>query len=400
LNAPPPGPGGRRSPDARAADRTTDRDARDAEVEELRAKLRRLAEEVAENERKLKRAQERQLELLAAETLPELFEVVTRRLATSYALDAVTLVLEDPQHEIRHLMLGTGDHPDDFPGVLFVDALSVVAPQFGALHRPWLGKFVRPDHGLLFPRALHADLQSLALVPLRRHDRTSGVLCFGSRDPERFTHRHGSDILQHLGSIVAVCIENAANRARVLKSGLADYLTGWHTRRYLHARLREELARAQRQGGHVACLMVDVDWFKQINDTYGHLGGDEAIREIAQRIEAQIRASDTAARFGGDEFSLLLPDTTLEEAGRLAERIRVAVGSTPIELGQGQSHAVTLSMGAAAVAPTRADADLKALADRLLADADAALYRAKAAGRNRHASSAVDPAADDPPIDA
>jgi diguanylate cyclase (GGDEF)-like protein len=394
VTVPPPGPGARRPAESRAVD------PRDAEIEELRARLRRLSDEAAENEKKLKRAQERQIDLLRAETLPDLFAVVTRRLAASYALDAVTLVLEDPHHEIRHLMLGTGDHPDDFPGVQFVDALSVVAPQFAALHRPWLGKFVRPDHGLLFPGAAQKDVKSLALVPLRRQDRNAGVLCFGSRDPERFTHRHGSDFLQHLGSIVAVCIENASNRARVLKSGLADYLTGWHTRRYLHARLREELARAQRHGGHVACLMIDVDWFKQINDTYGHLGGDEAIREIAQRIEGQIRASDTAARFGGDEFSLLLPDTTLPDAGRLAERIREAVIATPIELGHGQSHAVTLSMGAAAVAPTRADEDLKSLADRLLADADAALYRAKAAGRNRYASAAALADAEAPPFDA
>ncbi len=368
----PPGPGGRRPAEPR-----------DAELEDLRTRLRRLRDEALENEKRLKRAQERQLELLAAETLPELFAVVTQGLAASYQLDAVTLVLEDPQHEVRHLMLGTGDHPDDFPGVQFVDALSVLAPQLAALHRPWLGKFVRPDHGLLFPAGVQKDLQSLALLPLRRHARTAGVLCFGSRDAERFTHRYGTDILQHLGSVVAVCVENAANRARVLKSGLADYLTGWHTRRYLHARLREELARAQRHGGHVSCVMIDVDWFKQINDTYGHLGGDEAIREIAQRIEAQIRASDTAARFGGDEFSLLLPDTTLGDAARLAERIRAAVTATPVEIAHGQFHPVTLSMGAAAVRPTRADTDLKSLADRLLADADAALYRAKAAGRNR-----------------
>lgn len=391
------GSGGRRPPEPRAAD-----DARDAELDELRARLRRIAEEAAENERKLKRAQERELELLAAETLPDLFRVVTRELVASYGLDAVTLVLEDPQHEIRHLLLGTGDHPDDFPGVQFADSLVVLAPQLASLHRPWLGKFVRPDHGLLFPGAAQKELQSLAILPLRRQRRTAGVLCFGSRDPERFTHRHGSDFLQHLGSILAVCVENACNRARILKSGLADYLTGWHTRRYLHARLREELARAQRQGGHVACLMIDVDWFKSINDTYGHLGGDEAIREIAARIENEIRASDTAARFGGDEFALLLPDTTLADAARLAARIRAAVGATPVELGHGQSHRVTLSMGAAALQPTRADGDLKALADRLLADADAALYQAKAAGRDRYEPAvrvAAGPGAGDPPAD-
>lgn len=373
--------GGRRA-DAAPSD---PRDAQVAElktqVAELKARIRALSDEAGANEQKFRRAQERELDLLRADTLPALFSQVTDGFAASYAVDALTLVLEDPQHEIRHLVIGGGDHPEDFPGVEFVDALAPLAPQLASLHRPWLGKFVRPDHALLFRGA--KDLQSIALVPLRRHGRTSGVLCFGSRDPERFTHRMGSDFLQHLGTVVAVCVENACNRARVLRAGLADYLTGWHNRRYLHARLREELARAQRQGAHVACLMIDVDHFKTINDTYGHLGGDEAIREIAARIESQIRASDTAARFGGDEFALLLPDTTLADAARLAERIRAAIAATPVELTGGRTHAVTLSMGAASLQPTRSDEDLKSLADRLLADADAALYRAKAAGRDR-----------------
>ena len=208
------------------------------------------------------------------------------------------------------------------------------------------------------------------------------MLCFGSRDPERFTPRLGVEILQHLASIVAVCLENASNRARVLRAGLADYLTGWHNRRYLQARLREELARAQRHHGFVACLMIDIDHFKAVNDDFGHFGGDEALRETATRIDAQIRASDTAARFGGDEFVLLLPETSLEDALRLGERIRAAM-LTPVDVGRGRSRQVTLSIGAAAVRPTRDAADLKSLAERLLADADAALYHAKAAGRDR-----------------
>jgi diguanylate cyclase (GGDEF)-like protein len=355
---------------------------RDAEIDELKALIRALREEAARNETLLKRRQQVEIELLRAETLPELFGQATAGLESAYHLEQVSLLLEDPQHEIRHLLIGAGDHPEDFPDVHFVDTLVGLAPQLAALHRPWLGAYVKPDHQLLFRGPRAKELQSLALVPLRRQARTVGVLCFGSHDRERYTHRMASDFLQHLGSIVSVCIENGCNRARVLKSGLADYLTGWHTRRYLHARLREELARAQRTGTSVACIMIDVDRFKEINDTHGHLGGDEAIREITSRVETQIRASDTTARFGGDEFALLLPDTALADAAILGERIRAAL-APPVEIGHGTRLAVTLSMGAAAVQPTRSDADLKALADRLLADADAALYRAKAAGRDR-----------------
>ena len=358
--------------------------AESAELEELRLVLKTLRDEAAANEQKWQRLLEREIELLRAETLAEFLAIVTRGLQASYGLDAVQLIIEDPNHETQHLLLGAGHHAEDLVGVTFADTLVGLAPQLGTLRQPWLGNWVRADHELLFPGA--TDLKTLALLPLRRQARTFGVLCFGSRDPERFSHRMRADFLAHLASVVAVCFENACNRARVLASGLADYLTGWHNRRYLHGRLREELARAQRGSHMVACLMIDVDHFKQLNDTYGHLGGDEALREIAARIELQIRASDTATRFGGDEFTLLLPEATIEDAARLAERIREAM-QAPIDVGEGRRHAVTLSIGVAALRPAREDRDLKALSERLLAEADAALYRAKAEGRNRVAVS-------------
>ena len=356
------------------------------ELEELRTRVRTLIEEGAANERKLKRTLEREIELLATETLPELLSRATHGLAESYALEGVTLLIEDPNHELQHLLLGAGDRLEEFPQVQFVDTLTGRAPQLGSLHRPWLGAYVRSDHELLFPGA--RELATLALVPLRRQTRTVGVLCFASRDPARFSQDMSTDFLEHLGSVVAVCLENAANRARVLRSGLADYLTGWPNRRYLAGRLREELARAQRSGDSVACLMIDVDRFKQLNDRCGHLGGDEALREIATRIESQMRASDTASRFGGDEFALLLPSAAVAAAVRLAERIQATMAA-PVDVGGGRAETVTLSIGAAALAPARGETDLKALADRLLADADAALYRAKAEGRNRICPAAI-----------
>jgi diguanylate cyclase (GGDEF)-like protein len=107
------------------------------------------------------------------------------------------------------------------------------------------------------------------------------------------------------------------------------------------------------------------------------------LKEIAQRVEAQIRSMDTAARFGGDELAILLPDATSSEAATLAERIRASVANDPVVLGPANLRNLSVSIGVAEVSPGRDDTDLKALADRLLADADAALYRAKALGRNR-----------------
>src|SRR5690606_12847583 len=113
---------------------------------------------------------------------------------------------------------------------------------------------------------------------------------------------------------------NVVNRARLLRSGFTDVLTGWHNRRYLQVRLAEELARARRDESTLVCLMLDLDHFKQINDTWGHGAGDEVLREVAQRVESQVRDSDVAARYGGEEFVILLPHTDVAAGRLLAER--------------------------------------------------------------------------------
>ena len=215
-----------------------------------------------------------------------------------------------------------------------------------------------------------------------RGEQLDGLLAFGSVDRRRFSPELASDFLAHLGVIAAICIENAVNRARLVRSGLTDFLTGFHNRRYLHARLTEELARAQRAHQTVACLMIDVDHFKRINDQYGHLAGDAVLRELAQRIDAEMRMSDTGARFGGDEFAIVLPQGGAADGAIVAQRVLNAVRSTPIAITPGVTETVTLSIGVAAAAPDPTTRDFKSLAERLMAEADAALYRAKGAGRN------------------
>jgi diguanylate cyclase (GGDEF)-like protein len=351
------------------------------ENEELKKRVAQMTAEAANNETILKRTLARELTLMRADSLAQLLDALVAGLRESYALDAVSIVLLDPQHEVRHLLVAGGDRPEEFKQIFFVDSLVGLAPQLNVLHKPWLGPFVGADHHLLFPGT--PNLKSAALVPLPRKDRTTGALCFGSRDATRFTRHHATDFLSHLGAVAAVCLENAVNRARLLRAGITDFLTGWHNRRYLQQRLKEELARMQRRGGVMACLMIDIDRFKSINDGYGHLAGDSALKEVAHRIEGQIRSMDTAARFGGDELAILLPEANSSEAANLAERIREVIAATPFALNSQISRTLTISVGVATVAPGRHETDLKAVADRLVADADAALYRAKALGRNR-----------------
>ena len=354
------------------------------ELRALQARLAALTEQVNRNDSLLRKTQERELELLRAGSLSQLFERLITGLRASYQLDGVGLILHDPQHEIRHLLSGDGLALDALPGVCFVDALTTQAPQLAHLERPWLGPFQKADHELLLPGVAHAE--SLALIPLRRHEQLDGVLVFSSLDPLRFTQELASDFLAHLGLVAAICIENAVNRARLLRSGYTDFLTGFHNRRYLHARLREELARAQRARQSIVCLMIDLDHFKRINDQYGHLAGDGVLREVAQRIDAEMRISDTGARFGGDEFALVLSEAAITDAEKVAARVLHAVRHQPVFIGK-VAETITLSIGLAAATPGPGMRDYKVLAERLMAEADAALYRAKSAGRNRIATS-------------
>jgi two-component system cell cycle response regulator len=356
--------------------------AKELEVAELRRRVARLTEEARKNEDAWKRAQAREMELLEADGLSELLNRLTGGLRDSYQLEAATLVLADRDHEIRHLLISQRTSPDALsPDVRFVDTLHGLAPQFAAAVRPWLGPFSQSGHGLLFPG--RQRLGSVALLPLMRRERLVGSLNLGSADRIRFNRSLATDFLHHLGVIAAFALENTINRARLLRSGFTDVLTGWHNRRYLQARLREELARSSRERTALACLMVDVDHFKRINDEHGHLAGDEVLSQLARRVDAVVRSSDVSARYGGEEFVILLPGTDARAASILAERIRQAVSAQPFGIGAGErALGVTVSIGVAEYRPAEREEEVKVAGERLIARADDALYEAKAKGRN------------------
>ena len=352
-----------------------------SQLEATRRRLDELTKEVARNEKKMRRTQQRELKLLQADDLDSLLTVLVDGLRASYGLEYVSVVLRDPDHDIRHLLLANGTPAEGFTNLLINESLAGLAPQYIVLHQPWLGAFAACDHQMICPGAV--GIKSIAMIPLKHRGKLLGSINLCSSDAHRFTRDHASDFLAHLGIIASFCVENTVNRMRLLRSGFTDVLTGWHNRRYLNMRLEEELARARRDSMGIICLMLDVDYFKQVNDTWGHAGGDAVLIEIAQRIESQVRASDVAARYGGEEFIVLLPNTEIVSAKLLAERIRMAISATPCDLPCGDSVTVTVSIGIAGVQPVSDDKDLKRIGDSLIARADVALYAAKSAGRDR-----------------
>lgn len=353
----------------------------DHEVLTLRRRLAALLKEAHANEKLLKKTQQREMELLRADDLPQLFTVICGHLAQSYRLNVVSLLLVDHDHEIRHLLLGAQVRLEDHPNVMFLDHADDLQAIFGEDRQPWLGPYAPHRHRKLFRYG--SGINSVALIPLWQRGQWVGCICFGSHDEARFAAHLGTAFLGHLGVVASFAVDNAVNRARLVRSGMTDFLTGWHNRRYLHERLKEELSHAQRNNSTVTCVLLDLDHFKIINDTHGHQVGDLALKAAAERINQQIRGSDAAARYGGDEFVVLARNLTQEQVMQLAERMRQAVCAAPLQLPGGIQHTISVSVGVALMQMDGVRIDMKSAAEQLLAEADAALYRAKQAGRNR-----------------
>ena len=172
----------------------------------------------------------------------------------------------------------------------------------------------------------------------------------------------------------------SAARAHLERLSLTDALLGCYNRRYFNEQLPREIERAYRYGTPLALAMADLDGFKQVNDVHGHMVGDEVLVCFVERAAECLRASDWIARFGGEEFAIVLPETRLDGAQRVAEKIRARCAATPIQTIAGELR-VTVSLGAAGL--TAGSASTTSAMTELLSHADSALYKAKRAGRNR-----------------
>ena len=160
---------------------------------------------------------------------------------------------------------------------------------------------------------------------------------------------------------------------------ITDPLTGAYNRRYLMEQLPREIERAARYGRTLSVVMCDVDHFKRVNDTHGHLVGDEVLKAFARMLQHCSRACDWVARYGGEEFVVVLPETTVMNANAAAEHLRAQVAATPLTLANGTILPITASFGVSGwpdVVP------MTSTVDELMGRCDAGVYASKAAGRN------------------
>jgi diguanylate cyclase (GGDEF)-like protein len=223
---------------------------------------------------------------------------------------------------------------------------------------------------------VHALAAALRGRSAHGYRRTLGFLSIARREqPFDSAER---DLFAYLAAQTSVSLDNASLHETVQAQARTDALTGLYNRRHLEAVLESEIGRSHRFGSEVGLVMVDLDGFKPINDTYGHQDGDRVLIEIATLLKRMTREVDQLARYGGDEIAIVLPESDVEGAVNLAERIRVAIEALEVERTAGGAPLrLTASFGVASLPESGTDRD------SLVAVADAALYRAKRGGGNR-----------------
>jgi len=252
--------------------------------------------------------------------------------------------------------------------------------RFSATKEPW--SKVIASNGTVIEKDLSSapeifrlfhESRSRMSIPLISFGQTLGVLTLHSSKPNAFRENE----LESLESVADICansIQNAHYVERVKQLAYLDGLTGIFNRRYFELRIMEEIERARRYGTGMAVIMADIDQFKRLNDEFGHLLGDEVLRQVSSIFHQQVRKIDVVCRYGGEEFAVLLSQTSAEQAMAVAEKLRRLVEAWQFP---GVPRMITISSGVAAF-PTHGKTR-----DEIIRAADSGLYAAKQAGRNQ-----------------
>jgi len=357
------------------------------DLTELQGHLDGMLDRVQHNSLTLKRLQAFEMRLIGLNSLAEIIDFILSETKALFELDTISLCLID-RKEIIAAYLAHARYPYQSRGDLFL----IKDPQFLKNHtviagRPLLGSYQSADCEHFFTGS--PQPASVMLAPILRRGKCMGSLNLGSYREDRFIHSMGTDFVEHLASVIAVCLENALNFETLRRTTLVDPLTGVNNRRYLEQRIEEELSRSQRSHQPLSCLFLDIDFFKHINDGHGHPAGDHVLTQVAADIKKQLRSNDVLARYGGEEFVALLSPSDEQKAGEIAERIRASIQALTIEFAE-RVIPVTVSIGTSTFQPDSAIKSVEGVvAEHLIQSADAALYQAKRNGRNRVENSGV-----------
>jgi len=354
----------------------------ETQVSMLQSHLDGMISRVQKNEKTLQRFQDLEMQLLSLNSLRELVEHVLEDVQLTFDLEAISFVVADADGEIKKFLVEDGFSFDEYVDAILLSDLAVFKKSFGRSQSIILGdvgKVLPPE---FWPQDSNKPT-TVSLIPLMRRGMFLGALVLGSDDSERFKADMATSFLDRLGKVLSVCMENTLNYEQLRRSSLYDTLTGVNNRRFFEQRLDEEILRSLRTGDYLSCIFLDIDFFKKVNDTYGHQVGDIALKHVADLIKSQLRSNDILARYGGEEFVAILSTANIDKALEVAERMRACVEVTPFLTPEDAEITITVSAGVATFV-VDAPGSCKAIGKNELIDlADKALYAAKGAGRNQ-----------------
>jgi diguanylate cyclase (GGDEF)-like protein len=316
-------------------------------------------------------------ELPALGRLPLMGRHLVTRLTGIFGACSATLLIADPETGLLSVLATTEERPDDS---LFLPLDDPAVELLRKAPRPLPAAQLAARSPSFAQRIPGFDPAGLA-VPLLNQEQLIGILLAGHKEGKRAYPGEEVDLLNLLAHHVATVFENA----RLFASVTYESLTGLLRREAILEQLEKELDRALRYRRPLTIAMADLDFFKEVNDRFGHLAGDSLLRRIAQVVAGSLRSTDWVGRYGGEEFLLVLPETGLGGAVEVAEKVRALVQRTRVPMEDGSTMRVTLSIGLAALDDVRRlpEKGEKVTARDLIAAADRSLYEAKHGGRNR-----------------
>jgi len=355
-------------------------DALERENRELKRTLRLMARKAEDNKAILSSFFELELKLLGCNRFADLINVALVELRQHFRICSVSMLLLDPEHSARQLL--DADQFEAYsPHLRFIDTTMLLNEMFPR-RQMFVGELPASLRSRAFP---HVEGNgSGALLPLIREDFLIGALYLYSNDPERYSDRFQYDYISHMASAVSICVENCINHENLRRISMVDMLTKVMNRRSFDQEITRELSRSMRDQKPLSCLFLDLDHFKKVNDTFGHLSGDQVLRTVGQLLKGSVRKTDLVARYGGEEFAILLPCCDADSAQQLAEGLRNKVQAMVFRSENGHPFRMSTSIGVSSChAANLTDWTLADIVNELIRAADTAVYQAKHSGRNR-----------------